>query len=161
MVVGATNNETYSADLTILDYQRPEGHSPATAAPYQCASCPSGSPLSFVTFPRTEISKVLNSRPFVKEIWVPPEGGIEVHVLEGEHSDQGTTVSYSFDSQLHLLNAEVTDGYVFSFDRMLAQGILKHPLDRKAEAEKLRHVKYWDGHAFTEDWQPALFAQNK
>lgn len=161
MAVGATNNETYSADLTILDYQRPEGHSPATTEPYQCTGCPPGRPFAFLTFPRTEVSKVLNTRPFVKEIWLLPEGGIEVHVLEGEHTDPGATVSYSFDSQLHLRNAEVTDGYVFSFDKMLAQGVLKHPLDRKAEADKLRHVRYWDGHAFSEEWQPALLAQNK
>jgi hypothetical protein len=152
MLVGATNNETNSADLTVLDYLLPSGLAPAAVEDYECINCPAGRPLAFLVFPRTEISKVLNSRPRVKEIWPLPDGGFEVAVNEGEVGDAETAnAQYSFGSDLRLRDAQITDGYVANFNKLLARGAVKHALDRKAEADHLRHIRYWDGHGFREE----------
>ncbi len=162
MLVGATNNETNSADLTVLDYLLPSGHAPAAAGDYECVDCPAGRPLAFLVFPRTEISKVLNSRPRVKEIYPLPDGGFEVAVDEGEvEIGESANAQYSFGSDLRLRDAQVTDGYVANFNLLLARGLLKHALDRKAEADHLRHVRYWDGHGFQEEREPVLASAKK
>lgn len=162
MLVGATNNETYSADLTVLDYVLPSGHGPASVGDYECTNCPPGRPIAFLAFPRTEISKVLNSRPRVREIYPLPDGGFEVAVDEGEvENAEPATVHYSLGSDLRLQDAQVTDAYITSFNKLLARGAVKHVLDRKAETDQLRHIRYWDGHGFQEQGAPVLVSAKK
>jgi environmental stress-induced protein Ves len=98
----------------------------------------------------------------VKEIYPLPDGGFEVAVDEGEvEIGESANAQYSFGSDLRLRDAQVTDGYVANFNLLLARGAVKHALDRKAEADQLRHVRYWDGNGFQEKQEPVLASAKK
>jgi hypothetical protein len=161
MLAGATNNETNSADLTVLDYLNPGGHAPATLDDYRCMNCPPGDPLASLILARTEVSQVLNFRPYVREIRPDAHGGFQASVFEGIVGVYEATAEYSFDRDLRLQDAQLTDAYPVAFGQLLARNAVKHTLDRKADTARLRHVRYWDGREFHDEWAPALVSEKK
>jgi hypothetical protein len=160
LLAGATHNGTFSASLSVLDYDHPGGSAPATEQPYRCENCSPGAPLGYLLFPRGSISRVLNSRPAVLEIWIRDRGSMEIMVEEGEPANQmPARVSYKFDGNLRLQSAEMTDSYVLAYGRLLERGVFKQPLDCARENASFRAVRYWDGQRFTTQWTPLAISR--
>lgn len=152
MLAGAANNEQFSGALAALDYDNPSGSSPAESEPYRCRNCLPVSPLLYyVLFPRSELSRALNSRPMVKEIRVHATRDVEATVYD--ESQRGGAV-FQFNSRFQLRNTDVTEAYALLHNELEASGRLKHTLDRRREADALKAVRYWDGAQFSHSWVP-------
>jgi hypothetical protein len=150
MLVGATHNEFFSGTLSVLDYENPQGRAPATNSEYVCLDCPAGSPLGFVLFPRSPLTRALDNRASVRGISQRASGQVEVKVESGSIEGPIRAVeTYKLDSGFRLTSAEVTEGYAMVHSALLLKSLLKKPLDRKKEAMTLLSgVRYWDGKQF-------------
>lgn len=148
ILLGGTNNEKMAGALAAIDFDNPQGSSPAETAQYTCGNCPQGSPLHYVLFPQSEIGSKVTARPSVTEIRQRPDGRIEVTVAEGNipaSEDAGS--KYILDEQFNLLETEFAESYTQAHSAMRQAGMLDHNLDRKKEAAALLMLR-WDGQRF-------------
>jgi hypothetical protein len=149
LLVGATSNELMTATLSVLSVDNPSGSSPAVSDKFKCLNCPTGVPAHYIIFPRTELSRLLNSRPNAFEIRVRQDGRSEVGVRDGKLvGDVEPGASFAFDGGFRLVEAEVVEPYVTAHSELHLKGFLDHPLDRNKESLALRAVKYWDSTRF-------------
>jgi len=153
ILVGAMYNDQKRVSLAVLDYENPNGSAPAANPAYRCEDCPAGQPLLFYVFPRMEISRALDVRPYITTLRVTPHGDILVTVeharvpLPGDSKMSFGSVFYTFDAQLELKSAESTDTYRVLHGELQLRGMLKHAYGARDDAELLAVLK-WDGKRF-------------
>lgn len=139
----------------MLDYDNPTGWSPAENGDYRCMNCPGRAPITYVLFPRSEIARVLDARQTVTQIRVRANGNFEITVgIDGDIGGHNPSQSYIFDSNAHLLSAEVVEAYVYAHNEMQKLGMVNHALDRKRESELIKPLLRWNGSGFS-DGPPA------
>ena len=153
--VGGTNNETRRASLAVLDYDHPEGSAPATSPSYRCSSCPEGLPAAFLLFPRTELSRNSDTRPYVFATRHESNHRLTVSVLQMSHENpqNGADVHYYLSDDLHPIGAEFGDSYGQIHATLERQKYLNHPLGT-GDSEELFPLLRWQGTGFTEDRPP-------
>jgi hypothetical protein len=143
LLVGATNNESFSASLSVLSFVEPSGSSPANTEKYRCNSCPNGQPVQYILFPRSTLSHVLDTRPEVRQVFVRNGGQLEVTIYSGTTpSGLPFGESYAFDVNLKLRSAEITENYASAYAEFRERGLIRRPLDRKEESNSLKAIRY-------------------
>ena len=149
LLVGAVSNESISPALSVIDYENPTGFSPASDPAYLCQNCPGGLPLSYIRFPRTELSRVLGVYESARVIRLFGEKTIQVI---GRANTVETTdldlVAYYFDENLHILDASLGLGYTTLHNRLRTTGMLDHRLDMEKELADLGTPLTWNGESF-------------
>ena len=160
MLVGAKDNERVATSLAVLDYANPGGFAPSENPKYRCDDCPRGTPLVFIVFPQTEISREFATRPTLSEIRVEPNGRVTTtvvhshHRLKSEPGQLGADVWYTLDEHFQLIDAETGDMYrrIHSAPEVVSR--LKHAYRPKCE-EQIFPVRVWDGMKFVELPRPS------
>jgi hypothetical protein len=152
LLVGATNNEHFAASLAVLDGSDLRGAAPAANPKYRCGDCGAGEPLVYLIFARTELSRVLGTRPYTHSIRRNSDGSITVLVAESfgkrpNGASQQALVVYQFDSDLRLFGAEFSDNYRMIHDELKAAGTLED-CQGLGQEEKLLQVLSWNGFRF-------------
>jgi hypothetical protein len=152
--VGATNNEHRAAGLAVLDADALSGFAPSTNPDYRCDTCPAGSPVAYFVFPRMEISRTVDARPYVWDVSHDDSGGIIVKVLQSAEPFQPggppgmpAFAIYRFDQRFNLREAVIADDYRTLHAHFELLGRLQHPLGAGDDTELLPVLK-WDGGAF-------------
>ena len=156
LLAGAYSNEHRSPALSVLDYENPTGFSPATDPAYRCENCPTGSPLAYVRFPRSELSRALDAYEGVAEI--RRFGNETIQVISRvftENSMHLNMAGYYFDQNFRLVDVTIGPGYATLHNRLMTEGILDHELDLEKEQAELGNPLYWNGKKFTTEWSVA------
>ncbi len=142
ILIGATSNEFQGATLVVLDAAHSNGAAPARDDRYRCRDCPGGRPLAFIVFPRMELSRLFETRPFVSDVRVTPDDRLVVavtHVAENLPGETGVTlvasVHYILDSRLQPIGGETGDLYPQSHQRLEMCGRLDHRFGERDRAE--------------------------
>ena len=149
ILLGSTNNEYLSASLSVLDYENPTGFSPAVRDDYRCGNCPPGTPIRYIVFPRSELSRQLGAREMLREIRVRPSGEIELTIsTESNLTKENPAQTFVLDSNFHLRRIDFVDGYVKAHNELQASQLVDHRVNLKREAEALKPILYWDGSRF-------------
>ena len=149
LLVAAFNNERSEAAISVLDYDNPAGRSPAENMSYLCTDCPHAYPLAYFLFPASVLGRAVDIRPAVYEIR-PRADGVDFSVNVGSLPSGGQAEEhYTLDETLHLRSAEPGGGYQYIYDDLRDRGRIKKPFDSKAELQRMRRIRYWDGHHFT------------
>lgn len=111
LVASGLNNEYAAASLAILPLDGPAAASPQTAgSKYACHDCPTGRPLSYVLFPRSELNRA-SDLPYNKAVAFNVfEGSLLVHTREVEEIPASTWM-YRLSQTLELEDAAPGDTY--------------------------------------------------
>jgi hypothetical protein len=155
LFIGATNNEHRTAALAVLDADAITGFTPAVHPDYHCDTCPTGLPQAYFVFPRMDISRTVDARPYVWDVSADAAGIVTVKVLQSAEPFQpGGPVGmpaftvYRLNHRWELLEALVADDYRTLHAHLELLGRLTHPLGSTDTAELLP-VLQWDGRAFS------------
>jgi len=162
ILVGGTTNDVRAPVLAVLDYDRPEGAAPADDGGYRCASCPSGTPLAYLRFPRLPLASDFEQVSFVSEVL--PNSGCYLKVTTShgafmasgeDQPPQVATAYYGFDDTLRLLSYELGTDYRAVHTWLAIQG--KVPARHASRDEKmLTPVLSWQGDRFVPLATPPL-----
>jgi hypothetical protein len=150
LLAGGMNNEHVAAGLAVLDFDNLSGYGPASNPKYLCRNCPEGAPVAYFVFPRTEISRAVDHRPYVRDLSADVRGALTVTVAEAggpPPAEPSAHVVYRLDSEFRLIQANFDDQYRGIHSRLRLAGGLDHPL-RPEETATLRNVLYWAGDPF-------------
>lgn len=150
ILLGGTNNEFKAASLALVDYDRPDGHAPASNPEYDCLNCPESPPLGYVVFPRTPLAVELNRRASVAELSSLPDEELQITTFSASLDERSrATEHYTFDGAMRLLRAEFTDGHIEVHNQARIRGLIRDPLNLADETPALlAGVRYWNGSAF-------------
>jgi hypothetical protein len=112
--LGGASSPRQAATLVVLDPLRLRGASVENGFPeYQLQELGAGAEKARLVFPRTGLSRALESRSFVSRVW-PYEGTLRVETTERSVGFPGAArpaVIYALDSQLQVAAVEATDEY--------------------------------------------------
>jgi hypothetical protein len=149
ILVGAMDKEEGRTSLTVLDYDNPAGSNPTSNPKYRCANCPDGQSLAFFVFPRSEIARVIETRPRITTLRVLADGDVELAVenagppLPGSDSPSLASVFYVFDPQLHLKRVVPGDTYRHLHAELELRGAIDHRYGAQDEIA-LAGIMRWD-----------------
>lgn len=147
ILAGGVSNSRRAASLIVLDGDRPSGSTnEASGSPYECLSCPHGSPLRSFFFPRTDLAAAAR-RPYNSLIDIRTPGTeISVEVLELANYEEGRAARAStyfvFDTSFRLTDARWNDAFSAQHDVFQEDGALKHSAD--ACPDRVPRVRTWD-----------------
>lgn len=116
ILAAGTSNSREAGSLIVLDGENPVGTTPEEpGSPFECLSCPTGRPLHYFSFPKTELA-VAAKRPYNhansirasdRDVLV---GVLEVADLEGGRKNVASTF-FRFDESFRLTDARWSDGF--------------------------------------------------
>ena len=149
VLVGARNNESEGASLAMLDATHPSGSAPAAEARYQCRSCPPGSPIHFVQFPKpARLQPLRGTGPVIRinvdsasriTVWVAP-----AHDTEGQPRPD---VIYTLDADLRPLSVGVNDAFDAGVRALAGRKLIPEPPSTPA-IDEVQTIRWWDGSRF-------------
>lgn len=156
LLAGGTSNSRGCGAMAVLDSRNISGTSPEDpASPFHCNDCPSGKPLLYFTFPRSELNQVSGTGyNFVAGIDVFADR-INVHTSELRFADQFVGAFYEFNPNFSLLRAYYFDRYWDAHRHFEAQGKLTHSVEQCPERRGPRGIRAWDPKAGWRDLRPA------
>ena len=138
LAVVGMSNATQAYFLAILDARSPSGASPeAIDRETACLSCPSGGPLHYFVFPRSDVGRAFAYPADPPDVTVFEDGSLRVQVMETPGPNIAATV-YEFDAAFRLRGIQTTDSFVSWHNQLEASGAIKHNSavcpDRRARA---------------------------
>lgn len=150
--LGYVDNDGKRASFAAIDYEHPTGFSRSERDAYMCKTCPEGSPLAYLVFPRMDVSQATDSRPGVWQIRPATNGEVTLIVSQsrffpGPGTPLEAPVFYRLSNDFKLLSAETGDSYVSAHHRLESEGRLNHRYTR-AEDRDLFPVLRWDEKRF-------------
>ena len=127
-LVGGVNNEYGSAYLAVLNEYGPAATSPQTPnSPFDCTNCPTGRPLKYFVFPRSELNAMLREPyNFAFEIVSNSDGTFDVSVREGRRETPTIRSIYRFSPALMPLSVARSDAYWAMHRQLEDQGRVSH-----------------------------------
>ncbi len=149
MVVGYLVNDGKRAGLAAIDYDNPTGFAPAQNDHYQCKTCPSGSPLAYYIFPRTEYADATQSLIKANDVRPADDGSVTVAVGQTEIFRQflPVTAFYKFDANLNLVEAFWGSDSPSAHERFRIDGLINHRY-HSSEEHSLFPALRWNGSEF-------------
>lgn len=160
VLVGAIDNEFKGGSLAVLDARQPSGSAPAMSDHYRCMGCPPGEPLTFLVFPRLDLTAAIDGHSYVGNIVADTLGQIFVDVIHHAGDDipqelrQNATTHYHLDPQYRVTGAELGERLPSIHLLFESKGLLDHPFSRERDAQFLWPVRRWDGSKFVEITAP-------
>jgi hypothetical protein len=129
------NNEHSGAMLFILKESDPPAvgpHDPGSK--YACERCPTGTPLRYFVFPKSELGRLLHgSYNHGYNIVISAGGDLEVSVLEV--TDPHLRAIYRIDSNFELESVAMPDLYWETHRRLEREGRIQHSADECPERQ--------------------------
>ena len=153
VLVGAAANDCVGASLAVYDEDQVGGAAPAMDPEHVCATCPSGQPRRFLVFPRLEILRALGANAGIAHVLSDERGGLSVWVAQVGGGVQlppgldGADVSYTFDADLELRDADVSAEYKAAHEWFEKAHVLDHAFSQR-EIGELLPLQSWDGAKF-------------
>lgn len=148
--IGAASSEHKAASLAVYALDVSDGAAPTVEPAYACRDCPSGRPLAFFVFPRTNLSRAMlreTGTTDVVQVAQDQGGALMVAVRHNPPDPDGAVVFYRFDEGLRLKSVEPSPRYRALHAMLEQQGALSNPLSAEEERQMM-HVLSWDGSKF-------------
>jgi hypothetical protein len=144
VLAGGTSNANDGAMLTVLDEKSISGSSPeAPGSPFECLNCPSGKPLRYFVFPRSEVNRVTGSGiNHVFEISVRDDRITARTFEQGWHETAGAI--YEFSRDFELRHVHYTDGYWDVHRKLELEGKIRHARAQCPERDGPQLVRVWE-----------------
>lgn len=128
--------------LAVLDPLHPDGRSPELfGAETECVSCPSGAPLHYFVFPRTDVSRVRPFPAYGPSIQTFEDHSAQVETHESEGGVTGTVI-FTFSPDAELRSARFSDAFWEQHRLLEADGALTHTEANCPERRGL-DVQHW------------------
>ncbi len=153
---GVRNHEDeVSGALVVLDGNRPFGTSPEQpGSGFECKSCPSGRPLKYYVFPRSELNRLDASGHNRVQIIDRTGKDIRVETLENAVESArgpGAIGIFEFSEDFRLKRASWSDGYREAHRKLEREGKIAHPWEQCPDRLGPRLIHVWDPeHGWTE-----------
>ena len=127
-LMGGVNNEYGSAYLAVVNEYGPAVTSPQTPnSQFDCDNCPTGRPLKYFVFPRSELNAMLHQPyNFAFEIVSNSDGSFDVSVREGRREAPGIRSIYRFSPGLIPISVARSDGYWATHRQLESEGRVSH-----------------------------------
>lgn len=152
LAVGGTSNDTGDALLALVDYDNPDGRTPALNRRYLCTSCDDIDPSALVLFPGSELTGMFSRRPYVVATTVEGGGVLRVTVNHGPDTTTNgreasfATAYYLFDAEMRRVRATVGDDYGRIHTALERAGGLFHRFG--SDIGPLSAVRRWNAGSF-------------
>lgn len=126
LLISGTNNERDGHFFAVLDADRPTGRSPEPpGSATECLDCPSGDPLRYVVFRRTDVAQHQKDRIAMPTIQVFEDGRVFVHVHQS--SEPGiASVIYELSTDYTVGEVRFSDTFWKWHRTLEEEGLLKH-----------------------------------
>lgn len=129
LLVTGISNARGSYFFGVLDAEHPDGHSPEPpGSPYECLDCPSGAPVTYYVFPRTDVGQHHAFPQASPAPRVVDDRAIDVHVLESGGPDIATVI-YELGSDFAVRAARFSDSFWELHRSLERDGMLDHRAD--------------------------------
>lgn len=149
LLLSGMSNARNAYFFAALDAERPEGHSPEPpGSPFECLDCPTGAPIVYYVFPRSDISQRQEYPQAAPSVRTHEDGTVEIHVLESGGPNIATTI-YELGADLTVRGARFGDSYWEWHQRLEQEGRLDHSADDCPHRHGLE-VQRW---TLTAGWQ--------
>ncbi len=146
LAAAGINNEYGVAALALLDPDGPPAVSPQTPeSPYFLREAPSGRPVRYVLFPRSELS-LTGTFPYNRVVQLNVLGrSLQVLVAElPEVQAIEAYLVYEITPDLRVVSAAWSDGLLPGHRYLERQGRVGHPIERCPDRTAPRRVRIWD-----------------
>lgn len=145
LLIGGFSNLRDAGMVALLDSNALDGQSPAPeGSAFHCQSCGAGTPLRYVTLPRSELNRVTGSR-FNGVVLEPTGGTMIARTTEALINDtQGVDVLYEFSPALDLVRASYSDQYWQLHEALEAQGKITHTRAQCPDRDGPRQIDVWE-----------------
>jgi hypothetical protein len=109
LLAGGVNNDYNAAAIAIIPERGPTAVSPQKeGSQYQCLDCPSGRPLAFLTFPRTDVNVEEGHQPYNK-VWDFRRNGSQLDVVTVESINHSAFCFYTLTPALDPVRLTLSD----------------------------------------------------
>jgi hypothetical protein len=156
VLIGGIANAYRGASLAVLDATSIAGHSPVPAgSPYECTSCPEGSPLRYFVFPPSEITAA-SGQPYNFLVKLRSMGN-EIEAMTRE-SNPGFPVAeqvFRFTWDFTLLHAQASDSWA-AHEALERAGKLDHTVADCPMYRTPPPVREWTPTAGWRDVKPEM-----
>ncbi len=146
---GVRNHEDeVSGAFVVLDGNHPSGTSPEQpGSGFECKSCPSGRPLKYFIFPRSELNRLDASGHNRVQIIDRTGKDIRVETLENAVESArgpGAIGIFEFSEDFRLKRASWSDGYREAHRKLEREGKISHSWERCPDRFGPRLIRSWD-----------------
>ncbi|MBI1737786.1 MAG: hypothetical protein HYR58_00885 [Acidobacteria bacterium] len=145
MLVGGFNNEWEGGILAVLPVDKAAGSSPQKpGSPYRCDACPSGQPIRYFVFPRSEVNRSeINAINPVEQILIT-QRKVEVNTGEGP-SNVRAFYTFSLNPEMRFVSAAFSDASYWRLHKQLEEeGKIKHTPEQCPERDGPLGVRVWE-----------------
>lgn len=109
LLAGGVNNDYDAAALAIIPEHGPASASPQKeGSPYECLDCPTGRPLSYLLFPRTDVNIGEGDQPYNK-VWNIRKTGADVDIVTVESASHSAFCFYTLTPALEPVRLALSD----------------------------------------------------
>jgi hypothetical protein len=147
LLLSGFSNARDGGMVALVDANALDGQSPPTDdAKFTCTTCPSGRPLRYIVFPRSEVNR-LTASPFNRAVVEDLPDRIFVRTVEVPAPANGSTavdVLYEFTRGLDLIRASYSDRYWEVHRALELQGKINHTRDRCPDRDGPRFIEMWE-----------------
>ncbi|MBI1739167.1 MAG: hypothetical protein HYR58_07960 [Acidobacteria bacterium] len=148
LLLGGVSNSGDGGMVAVLDANHISGASPeAAGSPYECTNCPSGRPLKYFVFPRSELNRVTGSGLIGAGV---SRAGSTIlagnsEIKSSQEPEPGNpAATYEFSPEFELLRAQYSDRYWEYHRQLELQGRIKHSRAQCPERDGPLSVRAWD-----------------
>lgn len=144
ILAAGVNNEYAAASLAVLDEEGPAAASPQTSSSsYWCDNCPTGRPLRYFVFPRSELNE-LSTEPYnrAQEIIVT-SNYVEISVFERSEEHAELRSIYRLSRTLDVESVSMSDAYWEAHRRLGREGKISHTVQQCKEYSEGKEVRVW------------------
>jgi hypothetical protein len=147
LLTAGVNNETSEGILAVLSETEPSGRSPQTGSLADCDSCPSGQPIRYFAFPRSEVDQVIGPAYNTGFNILVTNSRIQVMTLEGPNAQDeyppADWAMYDISAAFAPQSVMFSDNYWTAHERLSEEGRINHPVDKCPERLESITVREW------------------
>ncbi len=138
------NNEYAAAAMAVLRPDGPPAASPQTPGGiYACDDCPTGAPIRYFVFSRSEVGSFDESIPY-NRVWEVRQLDSATFVQTIEHASRSAHLTWCLSKELQLESVRMTDGYLDAHRRLEREGRIDHTVEDCPERRNGLPARVWD-----------------